>query len=152
MILIKRCTPREHDDEPKNIGIYDNIDKLRKDVLNLVLTNTIEWCIDEKTLYDNMNTNNYGKTIDEIKNEIMNITPENIHNNPFLCIQSFELNKLILRVYISGEVKYGDATYRVASGATLLEKGKKKSYVSIDMVDGDSNVCLYVNNDIIMEV
>ena len=56
------------------------------------------------------------------------------------------------RVYVSGEIKYGSNVYRVASTATLLEKGDEESLVSIDSIDGDSNVWIYVKNNIINEV
>lgn len=50
------------------------------------------------------------------------------------------------KVFISGEVTYGDCDYRVCSPATLLEVGEIASLVTIDEIDGDSNATVYVAN------
>ena len=50
------------------------------------------------------------------------------------------------RVYVSGEVKYGDEWFRVASGGTVIEPGETESLINIDNVDGDGHVNLFVEN------
>jgi hypothetical protein len=57
--------------------------------------------------------------------------------------------KIGQRVRISGGVKYGDKYYRVASYGTIQDIGKVKSLVTVDMIDGDKNVCTFVDNSVI---
>lgn len=56
------------------------------------------------------------------------------------------------RVRISGEVEYNNYWYRVLSNGIIIEIGEKKSLVNIDMIDGDNNVNIYVNNNIIYDI
>ena len=53
------------------------------------------------------------------------------------------------RVRISGEVKYGNAYYRVASDGLVITDTKKKSrstLVLVDCIDGDGGVTCLVEN------
>lgn len=53
-----------------------------------------------------------------------------------------------MKVYISGPVKYGDNTYRVASYGHILNEAQlndKKVLVCIDMIDGDVLANAYVD-------
>lgn len=49
------------------------------------------------------------------------------------------------KVYISGEVKWGDDYYRVASEG-VIEEWKKGAYalVTVEYIDGDYGVCTHV--------
>lgn len=53
------------------------------------------------------------------------------------------------RVYISGEVFYGDKHIRVASYGTLIHVGMDACMVNIDMIDGDANAWVIVKNKFI---
>lgn len=55
------------------------------------------------------------------------------------------------RVYISGEVYYGDTCYSVSSYGTIKDIEEHMSLVSIDMIDGDSNAWVYVENKYIVK-
>ena len=55
------------------------------------------------------------------------------------------------RVYISGEVYYGDAWYSVSNYGTIKDIEEHMSLVSIDMIDGDSNAWVYVQNKYIVK-
>ena len=53
------------------------------------------------------------------------------------------------RVRISGEVKYGDSFYRVATDGLVVADTKKKSrstLVLVDCIDGDGGVTCFIEN------
>ena len=54
------------------------------------------------------------------------------------------------KAYISGEVKYGDRYYRVASPATILNWNRGAyALCMVSEIDGDRNVCVYVEKKVI---
>lgn len=55
------------------------------------------------------------------------------------------------RVYISGEVYYGDTWIRVASHGTIEHVGLDASLVNVDIIDGDLNACVIVKNKYIYD-
>jgi hypothetical protein len=56
------------------------------------------------------------------------------------------------KVYISGEVEYGNDVCRVASIGIVEEMGDIESLIAISNIDGDFNVTTYVLNKYINEI
>lgn len=53
------------------------------------------------------------------------------------------------KVYVSGEVFYGNSWIRVASYGTIEHVGMDSCLVNLDMIDGDTNACVIVKNKFI---
>ena len=54
-----------------------------------------------------------------------------------------------MKIRINGNVNYNGSICKVSCYGVLEEKGKRKSLVTLDIIDGDCNVCIFVNNKII---
>lgn len=59
--------------------------------------------------------------------------------------------KIGQRVYVSGEVYYGDTWIRVASEGTIEHAGLDACLVNIDIIDGDTKACVIVKNKYIYD-
>ena len=53
------------------------------------------------------------------------------------------------RVEVNGVVNYDDIDYNVSTGATVVEVYDDESLLTLDTIDGDGNVTVYVSNHII---
>lgn len=60
--------------------------------------------------------------------------------------------KIGQEVYISGEVKYGDNVYRVASNGIIQGIGETESLITVNNIDGDFNATVYVKNKYINKI
>ncbi|WP_333887884.1 hypothetical protein [Clostridium sp.] len=54
-------------------------------------------------------------------------------------------NTIGSRVHVTGEVKYGNKTYRVDSNGTIKDINYNNILVSIDIIDGDTNANILVH-------
>ena len=50
------------------------------------------------------------------------------------------------KVYVSGEVEYGDNVYRIACNGVIQDIGDKESLVTLDNIDGDGRATVFVLN------
>lgn len=53
------------------------------------------------------------------------------------------------KVYITGEVNYGDQWYRVASSGVIIKSYVTRALVCIDEIDGDRNANVLVHKSMI---
>lgn len=56
------------------------------------------------------------------------------------------------RVHVTGEVKYGDRTYRVDSNGTIKDINYNNILVLIDIIDGDNNANILVHKKNISKI
>lgn len=56
------------------------------------------------------------------------------------------------RISISGDVKYGDGEYRVASKGIIVTTGRVQSLINIDNIDGDGHANVFVKNKYIFKI
>lgn len=68
------------------------------------------------------------------------------------CYKNLKCFKIGDLVSVSGEVFYGDSTYRVDCNGIIIERGSEMSLVNLDNIDGDNKVNVLVKNKYIYEL